>query len=98
MLEDIIRLCHERHGEKESLRQRKTVVTPALFKRPPFHIKVHCSRANALTLDALESADISFMPLGHASEIDQVPLDCGGERFLERQRARSWRMRQWNDS
>ena len=98
MLEDIIRLCHERHGERESLRQRKTVVTPALFKRPPFHIKVHCSRANALTLDALESADISFMPIGHASENDQVPLDCGGERFLKRQRGRSWRMRQWNDS
>ena len=98
ILEDIIQLCHERHAERGVLRQRKTVVTPALYKRPPFHIKVHCARGNALTLDSLENADISFMPIGHATEYEQVPSDYGGERFTKRQSTRGWRMRQWYDS
>ncbi len=98
LLEEIIQLCHERHAERESLRQRKTVVTPALYKRPPFHIKVHCARGNPLMLEELENADISFMPIGHASANDQVPPDCGGERFLTRQSTRSWQIRQWYNS
>ena len=98
VIEDIIQRCHKRHAERDILRQRKTVVTPALYKTHPFHIKVHCARGNALTLDVLENADISFMPIGHAPENDEALPDRGTVRYLERQKARAWSMRQWYDS
>ena len=95
VLEDIIQRCHKRHAERKILRQRQTVVTPALYKRIPYHIKVHCMRSNPLTLDALENADISFMPIGHAPENDQAPRDFGSDRFLKRQSTQAWRLKQW---
>ncbi len=95
VLEDIFERCHQRHAERESLRQRRTVVTTALYKRFRYCIKVHCVRSNPLTLDELENADISFMPIGHAPENDQGPRDFGGDRFLKRQSAEDWRMKQW---
>ena len=95
VLEDIFQRCHKRHAERETLRQRKTVITPVLYKSVPYHIKVHCVRSNPLTLDVLENADISFMPIGHAPENDQGPRDLGGDRFLKRQSAQDWRMKQW---
>ena len=98
ILEDIIPLCHKRHANREILRQRKTVMTPALYKRQPYHIKVHCARGNPLTVDELETADISFMPIGHATENDKVPQDNNLDRFLERQKTRSWRIREWYNS
>ncbi len=90
---DIIERCHQRH--KKTRRQRKTVVTPALYKRNFYHFKVHCSRQNFVMLDDLERANISFMPIGHAPENDSGPKDLGGDRFLERQRTRSWRENSW---
>lgn len=98
MLEDIIQRCHKRHAERESLRQRKTVVTPALYKRHPFHVKVYCARGNSLMLAELENAEISFMPIGHAPENEHAPPDCGGDRFLKRQKTGYWRIRQWANS
>ena len=98
VLEDIIQRCHKRHAEENILRQRKTVITPALYKNVPYHIKVHCVRANPLTLDALENADISFMPMGHAPEYAEGPRDLGGHRFLKRQTTEDWRLRQWEIS
>ena len=98
VLEDIIQRCHKRHAEENILRQRKTVITPALYKNVPYHIKVHCVRANPLTLDALENADISFMPMGHSPEYDGGPQDLGGHRFLKRQTTEDWRFRQWEIS
>ncbi len=98
VLEDIFQRCHKRHAERETLRQRKTVITPALYKRFRYCIKVHCVRSNPLTLDALEKADISFMPIGHAPKNDQGPRDFGGDRFLKRQSAEDWRMKQWYTS
>ena len=98
VLEDIFQRCHKRHAERETLRQRKTVVTTALYKRFRYCIKVHCVRSNPLTLDALEKADISFMPIGHAPKNDQGPRDFGGDRFLKRQSAEDWRMKQWYTS
>ncbi len=91
--QDIIERCHRRH--KKRLRQRKTVVTPALYKRNFYHFKVYCSRQNHVMLDELERANISFMPIGHAPENDSGPKDLGGDRFLERQRTRSWRESNW---
>lgn len=97
-IQDIIERCHERHSERDKLRQRKTILIPALYKRPPFHIKVFCARSTSLMLEALENADITFMPLGHSLENVDVPFDCGGDRYLKRQDSKSWRIRQWNDS
>ena len=98
VLEDIFQRCHKRHAERETLRQRKTVITPALYKRFRYRIKVHCVRSNPLTLDALEKADISFMPIGHAPKNDQGPRDFGGDRFLKRQSTQDWRLKQWYTS
>ena len=92
-LKDIIQRCHKRHGAL--LRQRKTVITPALYKSIPYHIKVRCARGTAVVLDNLEQADISFMPIGHAPENDHGPRDFGGERFLKRQGIADWQPRRW---
>lgn len=98
ILEDVFEYCHKRYAEKDTFRQRKTVITPALYKSFPYHIKVYCARSNPMTLDALENAEISFMPIGHAPENDQGPRDFGGDRFLKRQTAKNWRLQHWHAS
>lgn len=98
MLEDIIQRCHKRHAEQGILRQRKTVVEPAPYKSYPYNIKVHCVRRNPITVDELEQADISIMPIGHAPKYDQGPQDFGGVRFTKRQRAEDWRLKLWYES
>ena len=92
-LKDIIQRCHKRHNAL--LRQRRTVITPALYKQIPYHIKVRCARGTPIVLDDLERADISFMPIGHAPENDHGPRDFGGERFLKRQGISDWSERRW---
>ena len=92
-LKDIVQRCHKRHGEK--LRQRKTIVTPTLYRSIPYHFRVHCARRTSIMLDDLEQANISFMPIGHAPENDRGPKDFGGERFLKRQGIDDWRYRRW---
>ena len=92
-LEDLIQRCHERHGAL--LRQRKTVIIPALYKHIPYHIKVHCARGTPIVLEDLEQANISFMPIGHAPENDHGPRDFGGDRFLKRQGIDDWQYRRW---
>lgn len=49
-------------------------------------------------LDDLESAHISFMPIGYAPDNDRGPRDFGGDRFLTRQTALSWQFRRWCES
>ena len=90
ILTDIIQRCHKRHKEKDKLRQRKTVFTPRLNQIHPYHYKVHCARRTSIILDQLESANISFMPIGHAPQNDHGPLNFGGERFTKRQGLRDW--------
>ena len=92
-LQNIIERCHQRH-EKPS-RQRKTIITPALYKPLPYHFKVRCARGYAVMLDELEKADLSFMPIGRAPENDRGPKDLGGDRFLKRQGTRNWRRNRW---
>ena len=92
-LKDIIQRCHQQR--EKSLRQRRTIVSPALYKGYPYHFTVHCSRGCAVRLHDLEQADISFMPIGHAPEYDHAPKDFGGERFLKRQGTRDWPSRRW---
>ena len=95
-LRNIIQRCHKQHNAL--LRQRKTIVIPALYKGIPYHFKVHCARQYPVLLDDLEQADISFMPIGHAPENDRGPKDFGGERFLRRQGIRDWRYKRWRAS
>ena len=92
-LKDIIQHCHQQR--KKSLRQRKTIVTPALYKDYPYHFTVHCTRGYRVRLYDLEQANISFMPIGHAPEADHPPRDFGGERFLKRQGTRDWKPSRW---
>ena len=95
-LKDIIQRCHQQHGA--SVRQRQTVVTPALYKSIPYDFKVHCARGYSVMLDDLELADVSFMPIGHAPENDGGPRDFGGDRFLKRQGIADWRYRRLYNS
>ena len=93
ILKDLIQRCHKRHGAL--LRQRRTVIIPALYKSIPYHIEVRCARGTPIVLEDLERADISFMPIGHAPENDRGPRDFGGDRFLKRQGIDDWHYRRW---
>ena len=93
-LEDLIGRCHQRH--EKPLRQRRTVVTPALYnKSHSYQITVYCAQRYPVQLADMEQADISFMPIGRAPEYDRGPRDFGGERFLERQGLKNWGIRRW---
>ena len=93
-LRNIIQRCHRRH--ENPLGQRKTVITPALYKRGyPFLFTVYCAHKYPVVLADLERADISFMPIGRAPGYDRGPNDFGGERFLKRQGAEDWILRRW---
>ena len=95
-LKDIIQQCHQRH--EKPLRQRKTIVTPAVYKGLYHHFTVYCAHRHPVRLYDLEQADISFMPTGRTSEYDRVPQSFGGERFLKCQRTTDWEIRQWHTS
>ena len=93
-LRNIIQRCHRRH--EKPLKQRKTAITPALYKRgSPFLFTVYCAHRYPVVLADLERADISFMPIGRAPGYDRGPNDFGGERFLKRQGAEDWILRRW---
>ena len=96
VLKDIIQRCHQRH--KKPLRQRKTNVTPALYKGLPYHFTVYCAWRYPVKLYELEQADISFMPIGRAPHHDHGPLNFGGERFLKRQSIEDWYASLWHKS
>ena len=93
ILKDIIQRCHDQHAAP--LRQRKTVVIPALYRSHPYHFKVQCARKCPMLLIDLEQADISFMPIGHAPENDRGPRDFGGVRFSKRQGTIDWHISRW---
>ena len=95
-LKDSVQRCHQQR--EKSLRQRKTIVIPALYKDYPYHFRAHCARTHAIRLYDLEQADISFMPIGHAPNFDHAPGDFGGDRFLKRQGTRDWTPRRWYES
>ena len=96
-LKDLIERCHERR--EKPLRQRKTVVTPALYnKSHSYQVTVYCAQRYPVLLADMEQADISFMPIGRTPEYDRGPRDFGGERFLERQGLQNWGIRRWHAS
>ncbi len=96
ILKDIIQRCHQRR--EKSLQQRKTVITPALYKGLPYHFTVYCAHRSPVKLYELERAAVSFMPIGQAPAYESGPTDFGGERFLTRQGIEDWAIRQWQDS
>ena len=96
-LKNHIQRCHQR--SKNPLRQRKTVVAPALYNKGyPYHFTVYCAYKYPMLLADLEEAGISFMPIGQAPENDHGPKTMGGERFLKRQGIQDWGMRRWHAS
>ncbi len=51
-----------------------------------------------MRLYEFEQADISFMPIGRAPELDHGPRDLGGDRFLSRQSIEDWNPQLWHRS
>ncbi len=97
LFDDLIQRCHQRH--QKSLRQQKTVATPAMLGATHRHqYTVYCAHKYPLLLDDLEQAGISFMPIGRAPEHDSGPKAMMANRFLKRQRMKDWRARRWDAS
>ena len=96
-LETLIERCHQRR--EKPLRQRRTIVTPALYnKSHSYQVTVYCAQRYPVLLADMEQADISFMPMGRAPEYDRGPRDFSGERLLERQGLQNWGIRRWHAS
>ncbi|MCY4553952.1 MAG: hypothetical protein OXC79_09785 [Candidatus Poribacteria bacterium] len=95
-LKDILQRCHQRH--KKPLRQRKTIVSPALYKGLPYHFTARCAWRYPVGLYELEQADISFAPIGRAPHHDHSPIDLSGKRFLKRQGIKDWNGSLWHKS
>ena len=97
LFDDLIQRCHQRH--QKPLRQQKTVATPAMLSASYSHqYTVYCAHKYPVSLDDLEQADISFMPIGQAPEHDSGRKILMPERFLKRQGMRDWRTRLWDAS
>ena len=96
VLQDIIARCHQRHAQP--LKQRKSIVTPWLYKEFPYHFTVYCAHRYPVMLQDLGAADISFMPIGQVPGNARPPRDFGGERLLKRQQAEDWENLQWHKS
>ncbi len=95
-LKNLIQRCHKRY--EKPLRQKKTRVSPAIYKGLFDHFTVFCARRYPVNLYDLEQADISLMPIGLAHQHDHLPHSFGGERFLTRQNWKDWGMRLWHTS
>ena len=88
VLQNIISRCHRRH--EKPLKQQKTISEPPLYKGLPYHFTVYCAHKYPVMLQDLETAGISFMPIGQAPGTDRPPRHFGGKRFLKRQQATDW--------
>ena len=95
--ETLIERCHQRHNQP--LRQRKTVVVPAVYNLGyPFQYIIYCARNCPVLLNDVEGAGISFMPIGRAPENVHSPPPFAIDRFSERQGIKSWAMEDWDKS
>ena len=95
-LKDIIQRCHQRH--KKPLRQRKTRVTPALYKALPYNFTAYCAWRYPVNLYRLEQANISFMPMRRVPGYDHGLSGFEAERFLKRQGRKDWTGVFWHQS
>ena len=96
VLQNIVARCHQRH--EKPFKQQKTTLRSLIYKGLPYHFKVRCAHRYSVTLQDLEAADISFMPIGRAPGTDHPPRSFGGKRFLKRQEAIHWGITQWHRS
>ena len=96
VLKNIVARCHQRH--EKPFKQQKTTLRSLIYKGLPYHFTVHCAHRYSVTLQDLEAADISFMPIGQAPGTDHPPRSFDGERFLKRQEAIDWEIVQWHGS
>lgn len=95
-LSNLIQRCHKRNNKP--IQQKKTVVSPAIYKSLFNHFTVFCAHKYPVKLHDLEEAEISLMPIGRAYQYDQLPHDFSGDRFKTRQYWRDWNMRLWHTS
>lgn len=95
-LENLLHRCRQRH--KKPLRQKKTIVTPSIYKGYIHHFTVFCAKRYPVRICDLEQANISIMPIGRAPEHDRVPQSFGGNRFKKRQVMTNWDTRLWHTS
>ena len=96
ILENFIQCCHQRH--QNPLRQRQTVVVPALDKGRIYHFMVHCARQYPVRLYELQQVCISAMPIGRAPDFKDGPMRFSSERFLRQQRLQGWSVALWKRS
>ncbi|RKU25748.1 hypothetical protein C6497_15425 [Candidatus Poribacteria bacterium] len=94
-IENLLERCH--HRSKNTLQQRQSIPTPAMFKnRSLYQFTVYCANKKPFLLTDLELANISIMPIGQAPFHDREPNDYGGERFQKQQRMSDWQIVQWD--
>ena len=96
LLENLIQRCHQRH--QKPLRQRQTVVAPALDKGRVFHFMVHCARQYPVRLYELQQAHISAMPIGRAPNFENGPRSLSDKRAFRHQRLYGWSVALWKRS
>ena len=93
ILPDIISRCHDRH--EKPLKQRKTTLTPPLYKGLPYQVTVHCAYRYSVPIQDLEAADIFFLPIGRAPGTDHSPRHFGGTPFWQREQIPDWDAIRW---
>ena len=96
ILPDIISRCHDRH--EEPLKQRKTILTPPLYKGLPYEVTVYCAYRYPVTIQDLEVADIFFLPIGQAPGTDRPPRQFEKELLSPREQMVAWDAVRWPKS
>ena len=95
-LKNLIQRCHKRN--EKPLKQKKTVVSPPIYKGLFDHFTAFCAHRYPVRLHDLEHAEISLMPIGLAHQHDRLPHTFGGNRFKTQQNWKDWGMRLWHTS
>ena len=98
-LKDIFQRCHQRH--KKPIQQKKTIATPAIFRRSyTCQYTAYCARNYPVLIDDLEHAGISFMPIGLAPKHENGAqgLAVGSRRFTRRFGIEDWKPQRWEQS
>ena len=97
VLTDLIQRCHQRH--KKPLRQQKTVALPSMYtKGYVYQYTVYCAHSHPVMLDDLETAEISFVPIGRAPTYDNGLRSFDRTRFSRRQVRHDWNSNLWDAS
>lgn len=99
-LKNLIERCHKRHTSP--LQQRHTSISAAVYNVGiPYDYTVYFAHQQSVTLNALEEANISFMPIGRAPGNDRGPRTLDKDwtnRFSKQQLVSSWGPRSRSES